>query len=91
MEKTKKIKDFINNPEFEKALPIGGFKKQESNKEIKVGDVLLFQSITGNLDHVAVYIGDNMILNHNIKALSCRELFDLRYQQALRGVYRYAA
>lgn len=87
----KRIKDFIQNPEFEKALPLGGFQKQESNKNIKVGDVLLFQSVTGNLDHVAVYIGDNMILNHNIKALSCRELFDLRYQQALRGVYRYAA
>jgi len=87
----KRIKDFIKNPEFEKALPLGGFKKQESNKDIKVGDVLLFQSVTGNLDHVAVYMGDNMILNHNIKALSCREPFDLRYQKALRGVYRYAS
>ena len=87
----KKIKDFINNPEFEFALPKLNFIKQSNNKDIKIGDVLLFQSITGNLDHVAVYIGDNMILNHNIRALSCRELFDLRYQQALRGVYRYAA
>ena len=65
--------------------------KQKSTKNTKVGDVLLFQSVTGNLDHVAVYIGDNMILNHNIKALSCREPFDLKYQQALRGVYRYAS
>jgi len=87
----KKIKDFINNPEFEFALPKLNFVKQSNHKDIKTGDVLLFQSVTGNLDHVAVYIGDNMILNHNIKALSCRELFDLRYQQALRGVYRYAA
>jgi cell wall-associated NlpC family hydrolase len=87
----KKLKDFINNPEFEKALPLGGFVKQESNKNIKTGDVLLFESLTGNLDHTAVYIGDNMILIHNIKALSCREPFDLRYQQALRGVYRYAS
>ena len=87
----KKIKDFINNPEFEFALPKLNFVKQSNIKDIKVGDVLLFQSVTGNLNHVAVYIGDNMILNHNIKALSCRELFDLRYQQALTGVYRYAA
>ena len=90
-ERPKKIRDFINNPEFEFALPKLNFIKQSNNKDIKIGDVLLFQSVTGNLDHVAVYIGDNMILNHNIKALSCRELFDLRYQQALRGVYRYAA
>tara|TARA_R100001163_G_scaffold42961_1_gene32421 strand:- start:242 stop:958 length:717 start_codon:yes stop_codon:yes gene_type:complete len=90
-ERPKRIKNFFEKPLFEKGLPITGFEKQETIKKIKVGDVLLFQSITGNLDHVALYLGDNMILNHNIKALSCREPFDLRYQQALRGVYRYAA
>ena len=87
----KRIKDFISNPYFEKVLTESNFIKQKSTDDIKIADVLLFQSFTGNLDHVAVYIGDNMILNHNIKALSCREPFDLRYQQALRGVYRYAA
>jgi proteasome lid subunit RPN8/RPN11 len=87
----KRIKDFINDPLFEKGLPLTGFKKLPSNDDIQIGDVLLFQSITGNLDHVAVYIGDMMILNHNIKSLSCRELFDLKYQQSLKGVYRYAA
>ena len=85
----KKIKDFLANPEFEDALPKLNFLKQENNDQIEVGDVLLFQSITKNLDHVAVYIGDNMILNHNIKKLSCREPFDLNYQKALQGVYRY--
>ena len=87
----KKIKDFLNKPQFEFALPKLNFVKQSNIKDIKVGDVLLFQSVTGNLDHVAVFIGDNMILNHNIKSLSCREPFDLRYQQALRGVYGYAS
>ena len=76
---------------FEKGLPITGFVKQPTNDDIQIGDVLLFESMSGNLDHVAVYIGDNMILNHNIKKLSCREPFDLVYQQALRGVYRYEA
>ena len=90
-DRPKSIKDFIENPLFEKGLPITGFKKQPTHDDIQVGDVLLFQSTSGNLDHVAVYIGDNMILNHNIRRLSCREPFDLGYQQALRGVYRYAA
>ena len=90
-ERPKKIKDFLKNPEFEFALPKLNFIKQPDNKDIKEGDVLLFKTSTGNLDHVAIYIGDNMILNHNIKALSCREPFDLRYQKALEGVYRYAA
>jgi proteasome lid subunit RPN8/RPN11 len=90
-DRPKRIKDFLLNPLFEKGLPITGFKKQPTHDDIKVDDVLLFQTTTGNLDHVAVYIGDNMILNHNIKRLSCREPFDLGYQKALRGVYRYEA
>ena len=91
MESTKKIKDFLAKPEFEFALPKLNFIKQPTNSDIQVGDVLLFESMTKNLDHVAVYIGDMMILNHNIKGLSCREPFDLRYQQSLRGVYRSEA
>ena len=87
----KKIKEFSKDPYFDKVLTESNFIKQETNNDLKEGDVLLFQTVTGNLDHVAVYIGDMMILNHNIKSLSCRELFDLNYQKALRGVYRYAA
>ena len=90
-ERPKKIKDFLNDPLFERGLPITGFVKQDNFDDIQIGDVLLFETVTKNLDHVAVYIGDNMILNHNIRRLICRELFDLKYQKALRGVYRYAA
>ena len=91
LKRTKKIKDFSDNPYFEKALKDRNFIKQNTNNNFKVGDILLFQSITGNLDHVALYIGDMMILNHNLRSLSCREPFNLAYQRQLRGVYRYAA
>ena len=91
LKRTKKIKDFSDNPYFEKALKDRNFIKQNTNNNLKVGDILLFQTITGNLDHVALYIGDMMILNHNLRSLSCREPFNLAYQQQLRGVYRYAA
>ena len=87
----KRIKDFIENPLFEKCLPITGFKKQESNKNIEMGDVLLFEAEKKSLSHVALYLGDMTILNHSIRSLSCREPYNLRYQQALRGVYRYEA
>ena len=87
----KRIKDFSDNPYFHKVLTDSKFKKQETNDDIQEGDVLLFESFTKKLDHVALYIGDMMVLNHNIKGLSCREPFDLRYQQSLRGVYRYEA
>tara|TARA_R100000231_G_scaffold29048_4_gene25813 strand:- start:371 stop:1078 length:708 start_codon:yes stop_codon:yes gene_type:complete len=87
----KTIKDFVKNPEFEFALPKLNFMKQSNTKDIKVGDVLLFEGEKDCLSHVALYIGDMTILNHSIKSLSCREPFDLRYQKALRGVYRYEA
>tara|TARA_R100001440_G_scaffold65276_1_gene86096 strand:+ start:1097 stop:1807 length:711 start_codon:yes stop_codon:yes gene_type:complete len=85
----KTLKDFISNPEFEHALPKLNFVKQDDKNNIQVGDVLLFKTCTGGLDHVAVYIGDQTILNHNIKHLSCRAIFDLECQKALSAVYRY--
>ena len=90
-QRPKKIKDFVDNPYFEKVLTESNFIKQKTNDNLKVGDVLLFEGEKNSLSHVAVYIGDMMILNHSIRALSCRELFGLKYQQTLREVYRYAA
>ena len=87
----KTLLDFANNPYFDRALTESNFVKQEDNKKFKEGDVLLFLGAKGKASHVAVYIGDNMILNHNFKALSCRQPLSLSYQKALKGVYRYAA
>ena len=90
-QRPKTIKQFSENPEFEYALPKLKFKKCNSNNNLQIGDVLLFEGRKKLLNHVAVYIGDMMILNHSIRALSCREFYGLKYQKALRGVYRYAA
>ena len=43
------------------------------------------------LNHVALYIGNQTIFHHNIKQLSCREIYDLKYIQATKIVFRYAA
>tara|TARA_R100001224_G_scaffold57176_2_gene33690 strand:- start:2120 stop:2827 length:708 start_codon:yes stop_codon:yes gene_type:complete len=86
----KTLKEFSENPLFEKGLPLTGFKKQLNNDRLQIGDVLLFTGAKGKASHVAVYIGDSMILNHNLKALSCRQPLTLGYQKALLGVYRYA-
>ena len=87
----KTLKEFSENPLFEKGLPLTGFKKQASNDCLQMGDVLLFKGAKGKASHVAVYIGDSMILNHNFKGLSCRQPITLGCQKALLGVYRYAA
>ena len=72
-------------------MPKLNFEKQKKIEKFKTGDVLLFKGAKGKASHVAVYIGDSMILNHNFKSLSCRQPLSLGYQKALQGVYRYAA
>ena len=90
-QRPKTLKEFSENPQFEYALPKLNFKKQEKTNNLKTGDVLLFVGAKQKLSHVAVYIGDMMILNHNFKSLSCRQQLNFNYQKALKKVYRYAA
>ena len=87
----KTLNHFVKKPYFEKVLTESNFVKQQTNNNFEEGDVLLFVGAKQTLSHVAVYIGDMMILNHNFKCLSCREPLDYQYQQTLKEVYRYAA
>ena len=89
-ERPKSIKTFCENPYFEKVLTGSGFKEVSKDNIIN-DDVLLMQGPDQKLNHVALYIGDQTILHHNIRQLSCRELYDLRYIEATKKVYRYEA
>ena len=59
--------------------------------DIQENDVLLMKGAEEKLNHVALYIGNQTIFHHNIKQLSCRELYDLKYIQATKKAFRYAA
>ena len=87
----KSIKSFLNSPEFQYALPKLKFEKQKTTNNLKKGDVLLMVGPREKLSHVALYIGDQLILHHEANKLSCRELYDLGYIEATKEVYRYAA
>jgi len=89
-ERPKSIKTFCENPYFEKVLIGSGFKEVSKDNIIN-DDVLLMQGPDEKLNHVALYIGDQTILHHNIRQLSCRELYDLKYIEATKKVYRYEA
>ena len=78
------------NPEFEFALPKLGFTEIENIIDLKEGDVLLMVGTNKKLNHVALYIGNQTILNHNVNQLSCREIYDLEYIKNTKKVYRYA-
>ena len=86
----KTIKKFAENPYFEKVLLGSGFKEIEF-KDIQENDILLMEGAYQKLNHVAIYIGDQTILHHVIGKLSCREIFDLQYQQITKKVFRYGS
>ena len=86
----KNMKTFCKNPYFEEVLTGSGFI-EVSKDNINNDDVLLMQGANEKLNHVALYIGDQTILHHNIRQLSCRELYDLKYIKLTKKVYRYAA
>jgi len=82
----KTIKEFAIEPYFDKALLSMGFLLVD---DIKENDILVMKGAYQKLNHVAVYIGDQTILHHVIGKLSCREIFDLQYQQITKKVFRY--
>tara|TARA_A100001515_G_scaffold117692_1_gene99748 strand:- start:7183 stop:7890 length:708 start_codon:yes stop_codon:yes gene_type:complete len=86
----KTLKEFMKNPLFVKTLPELGFKELEIKENMEIGDVLLMESAKNILGHAALYIGNSTILHHSLGKLSCREIYDLKYQQATKKVYRYA-
>mgnify|MGYP003109076769 FL=1 len=89
-ERPKSIKSFCKNPYFEKVLTGSGFVEVNKDK-LQKDDILLVEGAYKKLNHVALYYGDQLILHHSVKKLSCRELYDLKYIQATKKVYRYAA
>ena len=86
----KSPKKFTLNPEFEFALPQLGFIELENTIDLQEGDILLMEE-KNTLSHVALYLGNQTVLNHNVNQLSCREIYDLEYIQKTKKVYRYAA
>ena len=89
-ERPKSIKSFCQNPYFEKVLTGSGFVEVNKDK-LQKDDILLVEGAYKKLNHVALYYGEQLILHHSVKKLSCRELYDLKYIQATKKVYRYAA
>jgi proteasome lid subunit RPN8/RPN11 len=83
--------EFTKDPYFEKVLLGSGFIELNEEEDTQKEDILLMDTTdTGKLDHVALYIGDQTILHHCVKRLSCREIYDQKYIQWTKKRYRYA-
>lgn len=69
-----------------------GFRKLDEGEEIETGDVILMQTgDSGVPNHVALYLGDDVILHHAENRLSSRDVYGGWYRKHTVMVVRYAS
>jgi len=65
--------EFNRNPMFDDCWEEAGFRPVDIN-EMQPGDAMLMAIDSGKLNHVGVYLGDQMVLHHLRGRLSSRDL-----------------
>jgi len=81
--------NFLDDPVFEKYLPSRGFRLLESNEDLINGDVLLMNMAKYTGCHVGVYVGEQMVLHHQVGRLSSRDLLDEQMYKSIYKRYRH--
>jgi proteasome lid subunit RPN8/RPN11 len=67
--------DFIQAPMFDDCWAEAGFRQLRAEEELQVGDAVLMSIADHGLNHVGVYVGDQMLLHHLRGRLSSRDLY----------------
>ena len=82
--------DFLKHPLFEECAELTGFKELGPEDKLEVGDVLLMSILHPGLNHVAIFLGDQ-VLHHLAHRLSCREPYSEWLLKCTGKRYRYHA
>ena len=82
--------DFLRNPMFESCAEETGFRMLSAIEKLEIGDLLFMSIMSPGLNHVAIYLGDN-VLHHLTDRLSCREPYSEWLLKCTGGRYRYDA
>lgn len=81
---------FVLDPMFERCFEETGFV-DVTGDQIKVGDLLLISIASPGLNHCAVYVGDQMILQHTGGRISSRDIYGGYYQKNTGRVLRHSS
>ena len=82
--------EFLKNPMFELCAKDTGFRMLSATEKLEVGDLLFMSIMSSGLNHVAIYLGDN-VLHHLTDRFSCREPYSEWLFKCTGGRYRYDA
>tara|TARA_R100000278_G_scaffold40350_2_gene35570 strand:- start:131 stop:832 length:702 start_codon:yes stop_codon:yes gene_type:complete len=80
--------DFLDNPLFEQYAERTGFRELNKDEKLQKGDVLLMSILHPTLNHVAIFLGDE-ILHHLADRLSTREPYNEWFLKCTGKRYRY--
>jgi proteasome lid subunit RPN8/RPN11 len=67
--------DFIEDPMFDRCWKETGFRELDEEEELEPGDAVLMSIGSAGLNHVGVYLGDQLLLHHLEGRLSSRDLY----------------
>jgi proteasome lid subunit RPN8/RPN11 len=67
--------DFLADPMFDRCWRDTGFRELDEYEELLPGDALLMSIGGDGLNHVAIYLGDQLVLHHIEGRLSSRDLY----------------
>ncbi len=83
--------EFIKNPTFNACFEATGFRELEPDEELEKGDLLLMSIHSLGLNHIGVFLGENVVLHHLEKRLSSRDLLDEWLLKCIGRRIRYVA
>ena len=86
----KSVKNFYKEMNFADLIEQTGFKKLKKDQPSQAGDVILFGENDNQQTHIGLYIGNQTMLHHEIRKLSCREFYGKNWLELTLDRYRYA-